>query len=744
MKLHPRTVLFVQVFIVTFSLLVVLLGGTFRRFALVSSREIYAGLLVVSLLAIFSRRLTDWRTLSTPLDFGLLAFVLLTGIGVLLAPNPRRALEPWLFSIATPLPIAWATVYLLRRKWSLVLVFRGFLIAGFFIFALALSPLVDWLNDVASALRVGVDARPFRLWVMDNPAIFGMFLAIVTPVILAWCFAAGQKRERRLAVLWCILVVPLTIAHGTRSATIAMLAGLVGTVGLLILARPAFLLKRLREKRLQTLILGALVILLLAGGVGLLLYIQGLAPSHADPEDRINIYRIAIYAFREKPLAGWGPGSYIETQLRAFSYPPHPLVPHAHNLIFNLAAENGLIGVIGFGILALFAVIGIVRAWLALPAERLMLAGLIGGMTGFLCSGIFDYPPRQPALMIPAIIILMAIVARLPQHPSVQPLRVMAIILPNIGIVVTTLVLLVLYIQQAGVFQKFVTATQTNDSAQLAIVRAEADALKTIDPNDPLTALQAAYVWADAKTPEELQIAIERFERVVELDSRSAIHWVNLSALYRKAGDLDRAIEAARIGTRQAGDSAVAWLTLGQCFEAANHRQSAQDAWFRALQLAPHWRNANFWKEPNRPARQAALEQYRAWAAGQPPTYETRLQAGDFEAALKLAESPEEILTARGFIMLQRGDKTKAAEYFRQALRIETTGYVLAYAQLGLQRATGVPSRNILQLSGVRGPGTRRDLTYAQFMFWRLGLVNDWIDGTGQLDWTLNLEQLIP
>jgi hypothetical protein len=140
----------------------------------------------------------------------------------------------------------------------------------------------------------------------------------------------------------------------------------------------------------------------------------------------------------------------------------------------------------------------------------------------------------------------------------------------------------------------------------------------------------------------------------------------------------------------------------------------------------------------------AALEQYRGWAATQKPTYDTALRSGELQTALTLANTPEEVLTAKGFIALRDGRNVQAAELFRQALQINPTGTVLAFVQAGRQRATGVPVPNVLLSSGVKGPGTRGDLTYAHDMFWRSGVVNDWIEGTGQLDWKLELDQLLP
>jgi O-antigen ligase/tetratricopeptide (TPR) repeat protein len=750
MRIRPRTLNLIQHLVMIPTLLIILIAETGPRLVMLSSRELHAGLLVLALLIMGARRLADWRKLTTPLDFGVLAFVVLTGVSLLFAPNPRRGLEPYLLGIVTPVVMAYAALLTFRRNGSLTLLFRGLLVSGWFIFLLALHQLLLWLLDVVVAARVGAEARPFRLWnVLDNPAIFGMFLAIVTPVILVWGFAAGRKLERRLAGLWCVLVIPLTLAHGTRSATLALLLGFVVTGGLLLVAHPAQPLRRWHtcfgKNRVLAVGLAVLIGLLLVSGSGLLLYLEGLAPDHADPQERINVYRIAIAAFREKPLTGWGVGSFTDTQLRAISYPPSELLPHAHNLILNLATETGASGVIGFGLLLLFGVIDGVRAWLALPKERLLLAGLIGGLCGFIGTGVLDNPLRHPALFTLALLLSMALVAGLPPSRRVSRLRAGVILCTGAISTAATLILLYFYVQQWDIFQKYPLALQNNDPALLMQVRTEADALRANDPNDLLAVLQAAYVWSQPRTPEEVQIAVRRFERAVALDSHSAVHWLNLSVLYRKAGDLDRAIETARNATRIAGGSAVAWLTLGQHFEAANHQQSAQDAYLRALQLASHWRYAAFWTENDHPARQAALEQFRAWAASQPPTWESRLQANDFTGAMGLARTPEEAFVARGFNALQHSETANAAEFFRQAILMNASGDVLAYAQLGLQRATGLrlPSSSLL-LSGVNGPGSRLDLTYAQYMFWRVGLVNDWIEGVGQLDWTLTLDQLIP
>src|SRR2546428_1368649 len=134
-----------------------------------------AGLAFLALAAISSKRLRDANLLISPLDFGLLPYVLLTGLTVLLAASPRRSLESWLWVIAIQLPIGYGALYLFRRRWHERTIYQALLVVGGYLYVFAaeltLNYVSQWLTDRAE----GIAAPGFRLWgVTNHPNIFAM------------------------------------------------------------------------------------------------------------------------------------------------------------------------------------------------------------------------------------------------------------------------------------------------------------------------------------------------------------------------------------------------------------------------------------------------------------------------------------------------------------------------------------------------------------------------------------------
>jgi O-antigen ligase/predicted negative regulator of RcsB-dependent stress response len=741
----------------------VVIGGTNLRIISLNTRAFITGCAVVACLIVVA--IFIWRrgSLFSAADYGWLALTGLTAVSVLFSPIPRRGGEHWLLTIALHLPFAYATLALYRGQPTrqFTLIYRALAGVGVYLFLLAFFHIASYFSGLNADYNPG-----FRLWgVLDNPAILGMFLAITVPCIVGYSAMRITRRERLLLGLWLVAALVTIIANATRSAFIATVIGTGVTIALILLAHPDKLLLRLRLRligsRAATLAqLGAAALLLVALLVGIF-RLQSAAPDHAPASSRFALYNIALSGFAERSLFGYGASGFVTALQERESAPPFVLVPHAHNLPLDFAAEYGLVGLVGLGIFAAVCAYIAVRAWRLQPPheDRRPLAGLIGGLVGFFAAGLLDQPFSQTNLFFVAALLLMALASRLPTPTVLPGWRMAAVLLANLGVTGLAVGLLLLYALLWNTLQPNPQTGTLQWETTLWALDRQAD----IDSNDPLAALQAAYAWAyTAQTdPTALTPAINRLRSAQRLDRTMSLHPLNLSVLLAQAGEQDEALAMAERATELAPEHAAAWLQLGSLYERDQRRDEAQSAYISALTYQPEWQRAAFWTETE--TRRASLSAFAESAAADPVAQFYRLtyagdvarEAGDsagaaeqYAAALALAESMQHrgqvyyAHTARGLLRLAEGDAPAARLEFLpvtqsvgEALILNADGWVYlgdVYAALGDERRMIDSYRQAylsLTTRGIGGLRTRGDLTYAIYAFRRFGLVSDYLPG---------------
>ena len=121
--------------------------------------------------------------------------------------------------------------------------------------------------------------------------------------------------------------------------------------------------------------------------------------SDASNLERINRWKAAIAMFREKPLLGWGPGTYM------FQYAPfqnsydRTIIStnladggNAHSEYLGPLSESGLPGMLSFVVVALLALITGFRLLKKLKKrkDRLLVLGIVLGLITYLVHGILN------------------------------------------------------------------------------------------------------------------------------------------------------------------------------------------------------------------------------------------------------------------------------------------------------------------------------------------------------------------
>jgi len=143
--------------------------------------------------------------------------------------------------------------------------------------------------------------------------------------------------------LWNICSVLGIIATGSRGALLGVFSAFLAKEGV------------------------SLPILLLAVFLALLL----VAARPSTVENRLYTWWEALGLFLERPIVGWGPGTYELLSVNEYQH------PHADNAILTIAAEQGVIGLAAF-------------LWLAVAVARLAAGSSSAARWGLMAWGVHN------------------------------------------------------------------------------------------------------------------------------------------------------------------------------------------------------------------------------------------------------------------------------------------------------------------------------------------------------------------
>ncbi|TQS45505.1 O-antigen ligase family protein [Cryptosporangium phraense] len=250
--------------------------------------------------------------------------------------------------------------------------------------------------------------------IFADPNQFGCYAALIVLLAVGWFLAASQRWERVLAVAGGSGALAALVLSLSRGAWLGTAAGLV-TVAVLHPGVRRALVAAVAVS--ATLLAAGLLVSLTApaevrGGpaAGLVeVVVDRLAvidDRAANPHDvRPITWREAVRQFRERPVLGNGPGSF--SRLAAESPSVLQFAPrlHAHNVLLQLGAETGVVGLaagVSFAGSCGLAALAAARELRRRADGRTL--GLVAGATGALVALsvhlMVDYPIRNPVLMI--------------------------------------------------------------------------------------------------------------------------------------------------------------------------------------------------------------------------------------------------------------------------------------------------------------------------------------------------------
>jgi O-antigen ligase len=313
------------------------------------------------------------------LERALAAFVVLYAVQALYTPDLSKAVQEVGFFYV---PFALLFVLLRRAPWDRALLER----CTRAVIALALVFLAVAVVEYASHrllfhTALNANQRFFRVnSLFYDPNIYGRFLALTMVLVVAAMLWESRWRAVALAAAM-LLVLWLGLAGSvSQSSIVALLAGLA------VLAAARFSPRA--TAAIATAVVAAAVVLAIVDAGRLHLSLSDTASANNATSGRVSLVTEGFNLFADRPLEGFGAGSFSCEFLRhtqpggqaaACGARPAPgVTSDSHTTPITVAAEQGVIGVLAYLVL-LFAAIRVLagRGLRRSPARVAILAAFL-------------------------------------------------------------------------------------------------------------------------------------------------------------------------------------------------------------------------------------------------------------------------------------------------------------------------------------------------------------------------------
>ncbi len=477
-----------------------------------------------------------------------------------------------------------------------------------------------------------------------HPNIFSGFINLIIPIVIVRFFREEQ-RSRKVA-LSCALLLFLFIQYLTSSRG-GWLGGLVGILVTLTLFFTPQIRRVLGKGRsgVQNLFSGktlavVLTFAILLPGVAFLFIRQASITKHAPiASSRDYIWGPAWKFFSSSPILGNGPGSFIIMYAKETQIPPGWVTDHAHNLWLQIAAENGLAGLLlGLWALSLIA-IGFYKAWMHNTSCRPMLAAYAGSMTALLIHHLADYLFGPSLYALTALLIVaLAMNFSTPEMKIAVRTRSISYLLAS-GLAV--FILGTAWTSRgAWAYWQGISAAQQDDwtTAQVKFCQA-ANSYPGFSLYSFQCGLANGYMNNSSNGEEMLSRAVNIIDHELERYPYWPVHWANLAALEWQQGANQLAINHFIKATHDAPRNAFFLFNLGYLQEQLGNEKDASSAYLQALQNDPDMADTVIFA--NSSIRHIATHDFQLWLRSQskPLTHIQQgyqfLKAGNLDAAGK-------------------------------------------------------------------------------------------------------------
>ena len=534
-----------------------------------------------------------------------------------------------------------------------------------------LLDILNWFRELYVVNGTLLSLPPFGYRLkgifLRHPNLEAAFLNLVIPLVVVRIFRRRHLRQKLLWISLLGLFVIVDYFTSSRGGWLGAILGL-GTMSFLLFI-PSLIRKKGRGLNLfndvfrsrRRVLAGILIIAVII--LGSSIFIWQLNFTHHVPivSARSDIWHTVWKVFLKNPLLGNGAGSMhilpaVEDQL-----PPGFYMTHAHNLLLQVAAENGILGVVL--ILVFFGLLlrTFYCAWRTADRnDRTDLAVYAGILVGVGIQNLVDFIFQAPIYLLCVFTFLILVYRQAPQSESLR-LR---------GKLVFPIVIVLLVAYALGSFLTLHGSSEHNigvrnvDKADWQSISDEICEAVEKNPHYSFYYFQCglaqAYAYQESGEDAVLNSAISVFAEGLQMDPYWPIHWANLAALQWEAGQFPEALENMLRATNMAPRNATLALNLGRMYETSGQYEKAVDAYQQALVNDPWLCYSLFFTKTTLRSELAEARQIE----------------------VSSEQTPKQ-LTWNGWLLLDSNQPEQARQMFMQALQIKPD-YGLAFSGLAL------------------------------------------------------------
>jgi O-antigen ligase len=517
------------------------------------------------------------------------------------------------------------------RLWIVAaLVFTGALFALYFLFQNDFDyrskfGLVHWLSALTSK------RLPDLGWHKPHPNIAAGVLEVAFPLCMALALTL-KALARWLSFAAAALCAYVLFMTESRGAWGALLVALTCT-GLL------YLYSRRRStqiSRRKIIVAGSLIVSGLIIAAIAIIVVTLNSPALLKSSNRWTVQSGAVSLILDYPFTGAGMDTFEKNFDQYVLFHNTPPEPHAHNLWLNLWVSQGVLGILGYGLITLGTALAVYRAFRTFKRNSPLFWAALAAWLTLLIHGLVDDVHYQswslPLLaIIPALLITSANLPPVSPIERLRPARYRGRRLAGIGLALV-IILIVLWSPLLSLFQSnmgniyqakfdlgldksaaveadnWLTVTWHTWSANPSAIRRVPFFYMTQHNLGRVVAYhqatgtsiaewaKMAYYFFHARS--QFDFANSIYEEIEKLDSANPVAYYNLADHYAIAGNLTQAIIHQQHGLELDNKPAAErYVKLGDWSMRLGDKQAALTNYKRANEL-----------DPSNPAAKAALQ----------------------------------------------------------------------------------------------------------------------------------------
>ncbi len=578
-------------------------------------------------------------------------FVLWQLISVAFAPLPIYSLKFVLLNVLLLL-LFFFFVDSLGLGWTPEQWLTALFSTGSLIIAIELIPGAAWLArwQHTTGTLFPLPPIPFTLpgVLLTNPNVTAGFVNLFIPLILVKLFlTTGTKR-----IGWGILLVVFLLTEyfsGSRTGWISLVASVTVTLGVLGW-------QRLRKLSRTQIIAGLTVGVGIGGIAAQQIFWRG---KQSFTAARADIWHGAWQLFIASPLTGNGIASFTPLYAQTNAIPPGFVPSHAHNLLLEIMAETGFVGIILLG-WGLWVGWKMFRIYGDLTNNHSFTPAWLGSGTAITIHHFGDYLLWQPLYTAFALLLLAVATHQLPQTVPLR--RGNWLLAATLGVLITTGGWTLRGNMQ---YERGLVAARANDWAS---ARENICSVAAKYPEKTLFEFQcglASVRWADetgdtVPISDALPLALDALNR----DPYWSVHRANVAMMLWQAGQRADGFALMQAVAESTPQNSLLALNAGWMAEKLGDNDAARKWYSTAIDINPALANdVYFLMTPLRQSMPGAGN-YRAplangWEA---------LAAGDYASAaqifnIELADNSRNAEAWAGLAMAQLGLNNPAAEH---------------------------------------------------------------------------------